>query len=52
MRRIDEIMEDIRGKPVCPDTGEMNLYWLIQEHKQARRKDNDLHRTDKPVLVH
>ena len=50
MRRIGEIMEDIRGTPVCPDTGEENLYWLIQEHIEDgifqgnRRRYNHLDR--------
>ena len=52
MEQIGKIMERIRDMPVCPISGEVNLYWLIQNHKQKSRKDNDLHRTDKPVLVH
>ena len=32
MKRIGEIMEDIRDMPVCPESGEINLYWLIQKH--------------------
>ena len=29
MKRLCEIMEDIRGMPVCPKTGEENLYYVI-----------------------
>ena len=32
MKRLCEIMEDIRGMPVCPKTGEENLYCVIQKH--------------------
>lgn len=32
MKQIKEIMEDIRGMPVCPRTGEENLYCVIQKH--------------------
>lgn len=32
MKHIKRILEDIRDKPVCPETGEINLYWLIQKH--------------------
>lgn len=32
MKRINEIMEDIRDMPVCPDSGEINLYCIIQKH--------------------
>ena len=32
MKRLCEIMEDIRGMPVCPKTGEENLYCVIHKH--------------------
>ena len=32
MKRISEIMEDIRDMPVCPESGEINLYCIIQKH--------------------
>lgn len=42
MRRIGEIMDDIRGTPVCPESGEINLFWLIQEQvKSNEDKSHD-----------
>lgn len=32
MKHISEIMEDIRDMPVCPESGEINLYCIIQKH--------------------
>lgn len=32
MKHIKRILKEIRDKPVCPETGEINLYWLIQKH--------------------
>ena len=32
MKQIGEIMEDIRDMPVCPESGEINLYCIIQKH--------------------
>ena len=32
MKHIGEIMEDIRDMPVCPKSGEINLYCIIQKH--------------------
>ena len=29
-------MEDIRGMPVCPKTGEINLYFEIQKYKEEK----------------
>ena len=32
MKHIGEIMEDIRDMPVCPKSGEINMYCIIQKH--------------------
>ena len=32
MKQIGEIMEDRRDMPVCPQSGEINLYCIIQKH--------------------
>ena len=32
MKQIGEILEDIRDMPVCPKSGEVNLYYIIQKH--------------------
>ena len=34
MKRICEVMDGIRGTPVCPETGEINLYYIIQKHME------------------
>lgn len=34
MKQIGEIMEDIRDMPVCPVSGEVNLYCMIQKHRE------------------
>ena len=31
-------MEDIRGMPVCPKTGEENLYCVIQKRKEEAQE--------------
>ena len=32
MEQIGEIMEDIRDMPVCPQSGEINLYCIIKKN--------------------
>lgn len=36
MKQIKEIMQDIRGMPVCPRTGESNLYFEINKYKEEK----------------
>lgn len=48
MKRICEVMDGIRGTPVCPETGEINLYYIIKKHIedgifQGKRKKRELH---------
>ena len=39
-------MEDIRGMPECPKTGEENLYCVIQKHIENERISKVLRQRD------
>ena len=46
MKQIGEIMEDIRDMPVCPVSGEVNLYYIIQKHIEDERISKILRQRD------
>ena len=46
MGQLGEIMERIRDIPVCPISGEVNLYCIIQKHIEDERISKILRRRD------
>lgn len=46
MEQIGKIMERIRDMPVCPISGEVNLYCIIQKHIEDERISEILRQRD------
>ena len=38
MKSIKTVMEEIKDKPACPRSGEVNLYYLLLKLKEKRHE--------------